>query len=112
MRWPELVPRALARTDIQVTVHADGMDEDGAPVTAVNWAGKCNWQGSAQLIRTDDTHTVQLTGVALIPGDIAPDGAELSGGTVAVCGQERRIFRGTRERNPDGTVNYTRLEVV
>ena len=29
-----------------------------------------------------------------------------------VCGQERRIFRGTRERNPDGTVNYTRLEVM
>lgn len=111
MRWPELVPKTLAQTVISVTVHADGLDEDGAPSTAAHWSGLCNWQSSAQIIRTDETHAVQLSGVALIPGDIAPDCVELSGGTVTVFGQQRRIFRGTRARNPDGTVNYTRLEV-
>ena len=35
MRWPGLVPRALCKTPIQVTLRREGMDEDGAPVAAL-----------------------------------------------------------------------------
>ena len=35
-----------------------------------------------------------------------------SPGTVIVNGIKRRIYRGTKARNPDGTVNYTKLELV
>ena len=48
----------------------------------------------------------------MFDGDIAPDMAVISGGTVEVFGEKRRIERGMKARNPDGSVNYTRLEVV
>ena len=35
-----------------------------------------------------------------------------SGGTVTVFGETRRIVQGTKNRNPDGTVNYCTLEVM
>ena len=41
-----------------------------------------------------------------------PDFPTLSGGTVTIFGEERRIEQGMKARNPDGTVNYCQLEVV
>ncbi len=32
-------------------------------------------------------------------------------GYVVIFGRKRRIVKGTKARNPDGTVNYTRIEV-
>jgi len=73
---------------------------------------KCNFQDRARTIFTAEKKVVQVTGTALFPGDIAPDMPTLSGGTVMVFGVERRIAQGQKCRNPDGTVNYCRLEVV
>lgn len=55
---------------------------------------------------------MEITGTAMFPGDIAPDWPTLSGGTVTVFGETRRIERGMKARNPDGTVNFSQLEVV
>ena len=72
----------------------------------------CNFQDKAKTILTAEKKLVQITGTALFPGDIAPDMPSLSGGTVTVFGEERRIVQGTKNRNPDGTVNYCTLEVM
>lgn len=112
MGWPCLVPRALAKTPIRVTLYGEGLDQDGAPPAAMVVETACNWQDSAKVVRTDETHRVQITGVALFPGDLCPGLAVLSSGKVEVFGGSRDIFRGSKARNPDGTVNYTRLEVV
>ena len=61
---------------------------------------------------TAEKKLVQITGTALFSGDIAPDVPSLSGGTLTVFGQERRIEQGCKNRNPDGTVNFCSLEVV
>ena len=34
------------------------------------------------------------------------------GGEITVFGVKRRIWQGEKARNPDGTVNYTRLDVI
>jgi len=73
---------------------------------------KCNFQDRAKTILTAEKKLVQITGTAMFPGDIAPDFPSLSGGTVNVFGEERRIEQGTKNRNPDGTVNFCTLEVV
>ena len=73
---------------------------------------KCNFQDRAKTILTTEKKLVQITGTALFPGDIAPDFPTLSGGTVTVFGEERRIEQGMKARNLDGTVNYCQLEVV
>lgn len=112
MRWPPLVPGALCKTPLKVTLYGEALDEDGAPKKAFAAEVSCNWQDSARIVRTDETHTVQLSGVALIPGDLCPELGEITSGRVTVFGGERDILRGSKCRNPDGTVNYTRLEVV
>lgn len=112
MRWPGLVPRALCKTPIQVTLRREGIDEDGAPVAALTVETVCNWQDSAKTVRTDQEHFVVLSGVALFPGDLCPELAAIGGGEVVVFNTRRTILRGSKCRNPDGTVNYTRLELV
>jgi hypothetical protein len=112
MGWVCLVPRALCKTPIKVTLYREGVDEDGAPLTALTLETTCNWQDSAKVVRTDETHMVQLSGVALFPGDLCPELATITAGKVEVFGGSRDIRQGSKARNPDGTVNYTRLEVV
>ncbi|MCC8075721.1 MAG: hypothetical protein LIO95_07275 [Clostridiales bacterium] len=112
MGWPCLVPGALSKTPITVTLYDEGITEDGAPVVALTVETTCNWQDSAKVVRTDETHMVQLSGVALFPGDLCPTLAAISSGKVEVFGGTRDIFRGSKARNPDGTVNYTRLELM
>lgn len=112
MRWPQLVPRQLCKTEATVTLYREGLDEDGAPLEAFSITSLCNWQDSAKTVRTDQEHFVQLSGVALFSGDLCPELAVISAGTVTVHGVKRDILRGSKCRNPDGTVNYTRVEVV
>lgn len=112
MKWPRLVPSKLCKTEVVVTLYQEGLDEDGAPLENISITTLCNWQDSAKTVRTDQEHFVQLSGVALFPGDLCPALAVISAGTVFVHGAKRDILRGSKCRNPDGTVNYTRLEVV
>lgn len=66
MKWPELVPAALCKTPIKVTVYGEKLDENGAPIVAASADTLCNWQSSGQIVRTNKTHMAQLTGVALL----------------------------------------------
>lgn len=112
MKYPRLVPDAVCRVPVHVTVYAEGISEDGAPLTGLDADLMCNYQDSAKTVLTAEQKVVQLSGCALFNGDIAPGVSTLSGGTLIVFGVERRIFQGFKCRNPDGTVNYTRLDVV
>lgn len=112
MKYPPLVPRMMCKTDISVVIDREGLSEDGAPLTAGTWSGKCNYQDVAKKLVTKDKQEVQITGQAYIPGDICPDAPEISAGSATVFGSKRKIAQGMKARNPDGTVNYTRLDVM
>lgn len=84
----------------------------GEPSQIIELDLLCNFQDQAKTILTAEKKLVQITGTALFPGDIAPNMPTLSGGTVTVFGAERRIEQGMKARNPDGTVNYCRLDVI
>lgn len=111
MHWPKLVPPVLCTVPVKVIVETGGTDEDGAPIIALEAEAKCNYQSSAKVVLTADKREVQLSGVCLFDGDLAPELPELVGGTVEVAGGTHKLFRGSKARNPDGTVNYTRLEL-
>lgn len=112
MKYPCLVPKRLCKTDIYVHLESEELTNLGEPVKVLEIRLKCNFQDAAKTILTAEKKLVQITGTALFPGDIAPDFPSLSGGTVQIFGQERRIEQGMKARNPDGTVNYCKLEVV
>lgn len=112
MKYPCLVPKRLCKTDIHVRIEQEGLNEDGGPIPAFEADLKCNYQDTAKMVMTAEGKQVQLSGVALFPGDMAPELAVLSGGTVSVYDSQRDIFQGMKARNPDGTVNYTELRLV
>jgi len=95
-----------------VTLYTEGITEDGEPVKDLQGEFKCNYQDGAKTILTKEQKKVEITGTALFCGDIAPNLAAISDGEVTVFGVTRKIARGTKARNPDGTVNYCKLELI
>ena len=112
MRYPCLVPKKLCKVDIYVHLESEDVNNHGEPEQILDLDLKCNFQDRAKTILTAEKKLIQITGTAMFPGDIAPNFPILSGGTVTVFGQERRIEQGMKARNPDGTVNYSQLEVI
>lgn len=112
MRYPCLILKSMCRTDIHVEIEQEGINVYGEPLETVSWDGRCNYQDSGKTVLTAEKKLIQLEGCALIPGDIAPKLAVLTKGTIVVSGHTRQIYKGTKCRNPDGTVNYTRLDVM
>lgn len=112
MKYPCLVPQRLCKTDISMEIDQEGLNEYGEPLETVIYNGKCNYQDKAKTILTAEKKLVEITGSALIPGDICPELPVISGGTAIVFGAKRRIQQGTKARNPDGTVNYTEVLLI
>lgn len=137
MKYPCLVPKSLCKTDIHIVVYREGLSEDGEPIVAFEGDLKCNYQDSAKTILTKEQKLVEVAGSALFCGDIADELAVISDGEAIISlgymlrpgeklapglvlypgtqncvGEKRKILKGTKARNPDGTVNYTRLELI
>ena len=112
MKYPCLVPKRLCKTPISVHLESEELTEDGNPKYCVDLELLCNWQDKAKTILTAEKKLIQITGTALLPGDIAPGVPSLSGGTITVFGETRQIEQGAKNRNPDGTVNFCTLEVI
>lgn len=112
MTYPKLVREKECKTDIHVVLYGEGLTEYGEPVIALEKDLKCNYQDKAKKVLNAEKVLIQLTAKAYFVGDIAPDLAVISGGKVTIFGETRTIFQGTKARNPDGTVNYTELEIM
>jgi hypothetical protein len=98
-------------TPCKITLHG-GKGRDGAPTVAGTWSGKVNYSESARRVQNADGQWIQLAGVIHVMGDILP-GVQFIDGVAEVKGYpERQIIGYSRPRNPDGTVNHTRLELV
>lgn len=110
MKYPKLV--RMANTPCHVKVVSEDMNSFGVRETLVDGDFFCNYQSNAYTKITADKQIVSLSGKVLIDGDIAPDVQEIASGECTVLGVPRKIYRGTKARNLDGTVNFTMLELV
>lgn len=109
MKYPSLVPDTVCKTPIRIVIEQEELDEDGAPVVALDYSGTCNWQDGGRVELTSEQKYIRITGKALFNGDICPALSELTGGYGVVFGEKRQIAEGIKARNPDGTVNYTEV---
>ena len=112
MKYPCLVKRRLCKTNIHVEIDSERVDKYGVPIYGGVYDGKCNYQDVAERITTDEKTVIEIKGKALFPGDIFPELPTIGSGTAIILGEEREIRQGSKRRNPDGTVNYTELEVI
>ncbi|MBQ7775298.1 MAG: hypothetical protein IJ379_05195 [Lachnospiraceae bacterium] len=111
MKYPCLVDKRLCKTPISAKLDREGYGNFGEPLESITFSGLCNYQDRAKTVLTSEKKLVEITGSAYIPGDICPELSVISGGIVEIFGAEREIAAGTKARNPDGTVNYTLLEL-
>lgn len=110
MRWPSLVPDKVCTTPIHIKIEDAGLSEEGEPVIVLDADLKCNFQDQAYKTLTAEQKLITLSGKAYFNGDIAPMLPVISGGEAEVFGMKRKLYKGTKARNPDGTVNFTLLE--
>ena len=83
---------------------------DVTPATIVS--GKVNLSETSKRVQDGNGRWISLACIIHVKGDIL-NGAEFKGGRVTVAGfTDRTIVDLKRPRNPDGTVNHTRIEVI
>lgn len=107
--WPHLVPPSVCCTPCVVVLTGDA-GENGVPQELARLELHCNWQDRPRQELDAQRRLIRLEGKALFDGDIAPEQDTLCG-RVELYGKSWRIYRGSKCRNPDGSVNFTQLEV-
>ena len=112
MVFPCLVDKRFCNTPIKVSIDSAELNEDGELAEAFTVDTTCNLQMGAKASFTKDKEKIELAGVALFIGDLCPSLPVIASGTVTINGQEYSINKGTKNLNPDGTVNYTTLELI
>ena len=111
MRWPRLVAGFAQSMPVEVSIDLDGIDEDGAPIEGLRWEGPCNWQDRTAESFGREKADTEIRASLYFDGDPFEGLNVIAGGTVRCMGEERTIVQGTKARNPDATVNYTRLDL-
>ena len=109
MAFPKLVRNP--KTPVRVIVTAAEPNEFNETATLLDADFLCNYQDAATVKHTADKRTLEIAGTVYIDGDILPGAAVISSGRVVIFGERREIVSGTKARNLDGSVNYTRLDV-
>ena len=112
MKFICLVDKKFCNTPVKVVIESNELSEDGELVKACELNTTCNLQMGAAVSYTKDKEKIAISGKALFPGDICPHLPVISSGTVTICGIDYEINKGIKNLNPDGTVNYTTLELI
>lgn len=112
MKFPCLVDKRYCNTPITVVIESNELSEDGELTQVLEIDTTCNLQMGARASFTKDKEKIELSGVALFIGDLCPTIPVIASGSVMIYGNTYGINKGTKNLNPDGTVNYTTLELV
>lgn len=110
MKYPQLVPDRVCNTACMV-YRTDGLNRDGSKKKTVIFDGRCFHSEKSRQKLSAEKQLITLSGEALFNGDIAPDSAVIDG-YVEIGGKEYKINASEKAKNPDGSVNYTRLELI
>lgn len=112
MKFPALVPDKVCNTKVKI-LQTDGLNRDGSPKKIEIYSGKCFHDEKSTQKLNAEKQLITLSGRLYFNGDIAPDrdiisgSAEINGDVVV-----RNVYSSYKGKNPDGTVNYTMLELI
>lgn len=109
MKYPQLVPDMVCNTPVSLKLNSEDLDRYGQPQEILNLDTKCNYQCTSQRTIEDKEIIIKTVATLLFNGDIAPQIEEITSGEVILNGETRQIEKSSKVRNPDGTVNYTRI---
>lgn len=108
MKLPYLYQLEVTSVIINIT---KGIDGDGEPNVVSSYEGKCRFVEVSKTVKEPDGKQIQLIGKIYVGCDIAPN-VDLLEGHAIIKGRTVNIYKGVRPRNPDGSVNHTKLELI
>ena len=100
-------PKWFDQTPLKVSLTQQ--NEDGENVVFFVWEGKGNYQENVENQKTTEGEYEHISGIIRSKGDIFPGIPECSSGFAEINGSEVEILRTVRVRNPDGTINHTKV---
>lgn len=103
--------KRICRTDCKIVLYQKGLSEEGEPLQAISIIDRCRFVEKTKIIIEPDGKRVELVGVAVLVGDIAP-GIKISGGEISIGNDKYYIYAARKPRNPDGSVHHTSLELM
>lgn len=99
-------------TPIKVYITDGSLNQQGEPNVLSEYAGLANVSPRVSTQQNSDGVYVKVSGTTVRIGkDVAPSVQKLSG-YVLLEGEMHAIVSSSRPRNPDGSVNHTRLELM
>ena len=110
MRYPQLVPDRICTISVKV-YQTEGYNRDGTPKQVAIYDGKCLHKQKSKQVFNADKQLITLAGEAMFNGDISPKHDVISG-LVLIGDREYKINASQKAKNPDGTVNFTKLELI
>ena len=105
-------PDFLLTTDCTITLHQDGISEEGEPLNALTVNSRCIFSEKAKRVLDAQGKEILLLGKVIVKGDIAPTLKIVADGTITINDRTYNIHSGHRPRNPDGTIHHTEFEVM
>lgn len=112
MKYPKLVPDRVCNTKVRIFI-TEGLNRDGSPKDKEIFDGKCFHDEKSYQKLNAEKQLITLSGKLFFNGDIAPDSDTISGKVEINGSKETRIINSSyKGKNPDGTVNYTMLELI
>ena len=109
MKYPK-IPKAFLKTDVELTITSDKTGTNGKAGVVLHGKFKCNYQSVNTKNSTEVERSKGISSVILIDGNIfKSDKNEGAGGVASIYGIKHNIVEISLVRNPDGTVNYTRI---
>lgn len=112
MKFPCLVDKRFCKTPVTVVIEDAELNEDGELEEQILIQTKCNLQMGVRASFTKDKEKIELSGIALFIGDLCPALSVIASGSIEIDGNTYSINKGTKNLNPDGSVNYTTLELI
>ena len=112
MIYPSLVRKSQCKMPIKITIYSGDIDENGAPEIIEQVETLCNYQSKVQTVFNDKKEMITINGSAYFIGDLFPSLNEIIDGEVEILGMKHKIYRSMKARNEDGSVNYTKLELI
>lgn len=105
-------PGWLAVTPYNIELKSPDVNPDGEQETLKTNSGMCIFDESSHREITKDGKKIVSNALIMIEGDVAPSLSDVSSGNVTVNGNTYEILKGSRPRNPDGTVHHSEFEVI
>ena len=107
--YPKLVLEQFAKTEIRIIAESDNYDEDGAPTSTVDATFKCNFQPSIKRVVDKEHNVIERVSIAYLDGDKLGAAAD---GVAYINGKKYNVSKIVKGLNPDGTVNFTEVELI